>query len=60
MENGFSDGCTGWGQHIMEFLDLELLASALHALNRSSFFMTLQPLNQKGGIASPPNAMAII
>jgi hypothetical protein len=44
----------------MEFLDLEKLAPALHALNRSTFFLTVQPVNKIGGIASPPNAMAVI
>ena len=50
----------GWGQSIMEFLDLEDLAAKLHALNRSTFFLTIQNLNVVSGIASPPNAMAIL
>lgn len=50
----------GWGQSIVEFLDLEKLAPALRALNRSTFFMTIQSVNKIGGIASPPNAMAIL
>lgn len=50
----------GWGQSIVEFLDLETLAEELHALNRSTFFLTIQNLNIKSGIASPPNALAIL
>ncbi|PMD19742.1 hypothetical protein NA56DRAFT_628604 [Hyaloscypha hepaticicola] len=50
----------GWGQSIMEFLDLETLAAELHALGRSTFFLTIQTLNINTGIASPPNAMAIL
>jgi hypothetical protein len=44
----------------VEFLDLENLAEACHELNRYSFFFTIQNLNVIGGIASPPNAMAIL
>ncbi len=51
---------TGWGQSIMEFLDLETLAAELHALKRSTFFLTIQNLNINSGIASPPNALAIL
>lgn len=50
----------GWGQSIVEFLDFEDLAPALHARNRSTFFVTIQNLNVVSGIASPPNALAII
>ncbi|KAJ7136739.1 hypothetical protein C8R44DRAFT_868861 [Mycena epipterygia] len=50
----------GWGQSIVEFLNLEDLAVACHELKRYSFFFTLQNLNIVGGIASPPNAMAIM
>ncbi|TVY82765.1 hypothetical protein LSUE1_G003291 [Lachnellula suecica] len=50
----------GWGQSIMEFLDLETLAEELHRLNRSTFFLTIQNLNIQSGIASPPNAMAVL
>ncbi|KAJ7861422.1 hypothetical protein B0H14DRAFT_2742239 [Mycena olivaceomarginata] len=50
----------GWGMSIVEFLDLENLAEACHELNRYSFFFTIQNLNVIGGIASPPNAMAIL
>ncbi|KAI1739336.1 hypothetical protein F4680DRAFT_449082 [Xylaria scruposa] len=50
----------GWGQNIVEFLDLEKLATALHESGRWNFFMTLQNLNVVSGIASPPNALAIL
>ncbi|KAJ7905876.1 hypothetical protein B0H13DRAFT_2508468 [Mycena leptocephala] len=50
----------GWGMSIVEFLDLEQLAAACHELKRYSFFFSLQNLNVLGGIASPPNAMAIM
>jgi len=50
----------GWGQSIVEFLDLETLVETCHALNRYSFFFSIQNLNVPGGIASPPNAMAIL
>jgi len=57
---GYADEGVGWGQSIVEFLDLETLAEELHALNRSTFFLTIQNLNIKSGIASPPNALAIL
>jgi hypothetical protein len=50
----------GWGQSILEFLDLEDLASALHSQRRSTFFVTITVLNVLSGIASPPNAVAIL
>ncbi|KAI1852754.1 hypothetical protein JX266_002295 [Neoarthrinium moseri] len=50
----------GWGQNIVEFLDLEALTEKLHQLGRSTFFLTIQNLNIVSGIASPPNALAII
>ena len=50
----------GWGQSIVELLDLEKLAPALRQLGRSTFFVTIQNLNVVSGIASPPNAMAIL
>jgi hypothetical protein len=52
--------CLGWGQSIVEFLDLEVLAETLHSLGRSTFFLTIQNLNVVSGIASPPNALAIL
>ncbi|KAJ7802267.1 hypothetical protein B0H14DRAFT_3781133 [Mycena olivaceomarginata] len=50
----------GWGLNIVEFLDLEKLTPAAHQLKRYSFFFTIQNLNVVGGIASPPNALAIL
>lgn len=50
----------GWGQSIVELLDLEKLADELYAAGRSSFFLTLQTLNVVSGIASPPNALALL
>ncbi|KAJ7618286.1 hypothetical protein DFH06DRAFT_1236829 [Mycena polygramma] len=50
----------GWGQSIVEYMNLEDLAAACHELDRYSFFFSLQNLNVLGGIASPPNAMAIL
>ncbi|KAI0149488.1 putative cyclase-domain-containing protein [Xylariaceae sp. FL1272] len=50
----------GWGQSILEHLYLEELAEALHEHGRWAAFMTIQNLNVVGGIASPPNAMAIL
>ena len=45
---------------IVEFLDLEVLSMELKALGRSCFWVSMQNLNVESGIASPPNAMAII
>jgi len=50
----------GWGMSILEFIDMEALAPALHELHRSTFFVTICPMNIVSGIASPPNAIAII
>ncbi|KAJ2997858.1 hypothetical protein NUW58_g513 [Xylaria curta] len=50
----------GWGQSIVEFLYLEELAEALHKSGRWNFFLTMQNLNVVSGIASPPNALAIL
>ena len=51
---------TGWGLSILEFVNLEELAPALHSLGRSTFFVTISPMNVKSGIASPPNPIAIV
>lgn len=45
---------------IVEFLYLEEVAPALHERNRWNFFLTIQNLNVISGIASPPNALAIL
>jgi hypothetical protein len=38
---------------------LDALASACAADQRYEFFFTSAPLNKLGGVASPPNALAI-
>jgi hypothetical protein len=49
----------GWGMPIGELFDLEALAAECKRQQRWSFFVTSQPLNVRGGVASPPNAVAI-
>lgn len=49
----------GWGMPIGELFDLERLAEKCKELNRWSFFISSVPLNQKGGVSSPPSALAI-
>lgn len=49
----------GWGTPIGELFDLEALAETCKHRNRWSFFITSVPLNYRGAVASPPNAMAI-
>lgn len=44
----------------VELLDLEMLAQVCAEQRRYTFFFTLQNLNVMGGVASPPNAMAIM
>ncbi|THV01383.1 hypothetical protein K435DRAFT_853802 [Dendrothele bispora CBS 962.96] len=51
---------SGWGQSIVELLDLEKLTETCHSLGKFSFFFTIQVLNVLGGVASPPNALAIL
>lgn len=48
-----------WGMPIGEMWDLERLANECEKRQRWSFFLTSSPLNTKGGVASPPNALAI-
>ncbi|KAL4805230.1 putative cyclase-domain-containing protein [Aspergillus unguis] len=48
-----------WGTPIGELWDMEALARACKEQNRWSFFLTSAPLNIDGGVASPPNALAI-
>lgn len=50
----------GWGMPIGELWDLELLAAKCEEVGRWSFLLTSQPLIIDGGVASPPNAMAIL
>lgn len=47
------------GTLIGEMWDLEALAEKCKKENRYSFFVTSAPLNVKGGVGSPPNALAI-
>lgn len=49
----------GWGTPIGELFDLEALAVMCKRRRRWSFFVTSVPLNYRGVVASPPNAMAI-
>ncbi|GAB7336651.1 hypothetical protein MBLNU13_g10335t1 [Cladosporium sp. NU13] len=51
---------SGWGMPIGESWDLESLSKTCAAFNKWTFFLTCQPLNIKGGVASPSNALAII
>ncbi|KAH7088290.1 putative cyclase-domain-containing protein [Paraphoma chrysanthemicola] len=50
---------SGFGMPIGELFDLEDLARECMKQQRWSFFFTSQVLNVKGGVASPPNAIAI-
>jgi hypothetical protein len=48
-----------WGMPIGEMFKLDGLAAACAADRRYEFFLTSAPLNKLGGVASPPNALAI-
>ena len=48
-----------WGMPIGEMFQLDALAEACAADGRYEFFFTAAPLNKLGGVASPPNALAI-
>jgi hypothetical protein len=48
-----------WGMPIGEMFQLDLLAEACALDQRYEFFFTSAPLNKLGGVASPPNALAI-
>jgi kynurenine formamidase len=48
-----------WGTPIGELWDLEQLSRTCASLGKWSFFLTSAPLHIKGGIGSPPNAIAI-
>jgi hypothetical protein len=45
---------------IGEMFMLDLLAAECAAQGRYEFFFTSAPLNKRGGVASPPNALAIL
>ncbi|KAK5656123.1 hypothetical protein OQA88_4883 [Cercophora sp. LCS_1] len=49
----------GWGCPIGELFHLEKLAEKCAAEKRWSFFVTSEPCNVEGGVASPPNILAI-
>ena len=49
----------GWGCPIGEMFDLEALAIECKRQNRWTFFITSSPLSVEGGVASPPNIMAV-
>src|SRR6266508_1496370 len=48
-----------WGMPIGEMFQLDALAAACATDRRYEFFFTAAPLNKLGGVASPPNALAI-
>ena len=48
-----------WGMPIGEMFQLDALAEACAADQRYEFLFTSAPLNKLGGVASPPNALAI-
>ncbi|KAF1963687.1 hypothetical protein CC80DRAFT_460618 [Byssothecium circinans] len=49
----------GWGVMIGEMFDLERLCEKAVKLGRSTCFVSSVPLKVPGGVASPPNAVAI-
>jgi len=50
----------GWGVPIGELFDLEPLAVECRKLKKWSFFFSSMPLKVPGGVASPPNGVAIL
>lgn len=50
----------GFGMPIGEMFALDELAEECRRQGRWTFFVTSEPLNVKGGVASPPNALAIM
>ncbi|KAL3264757.1 hypothetical protein ABHI18_000462 [Aspergillus niger] len=50
----------GWGLPIGEMFDLEQLSVECRKRQRWSFFFTSVPLKVPGGVASPPNGVAIL
>ncbi|KAF2876667.1 putative cyclase-domain-containing protein [Massariosphaeria phaeospora] len=49
----------GWGVMIGEMWDLEKLCNVCEGLGRWTCFVSSMPLKVPGGVASPPNAVAI-
>ncbi|CAK7219050.1 hypothetical protein SCUCBS95973_003693 [Sporothrix curviconia] len=50
---------SGWGMPIGELFNLEVLAAHGKEVGRYSFFISSEPCRVVGGIASPPNILAI-
>lgn len=50
---------SGWGMPIGELWDMEELALHCKDVGRWSFFLSSKPCNVPGGVASPPNVLAI-
>lgn len=50
----------GWGLPIGELFDLRKLAEVCAEKKKWTFFFSSMPMNMAGGIASPPNAQAIL
>lgn len=50
----------GWGVPIGELFDLEILAVECKKLKKWSFFFSSMPLKVPGGVAGPPNGVAIL
>ncbi len=50
----------GWGVPIGELFDLERLAMECKKKQKWSFFFSSMPLKVPGGVASPPNGVAIL
>lgn len=48
-----------WGTPIGELWNLESLSMICEEEQRWSFFLTSAPLHVKGGVASPPGAIAV-
>ena len=48
-----------WGTAIGEMWDLEKLSQRCKEMGRYTFFLTSAPLRVRGGIGSPPGAIAI-
>jgi hypothetical protein len=49
----------GWGMPIGELFDLEALGKHCKETSRYEFFVVSEPTNVPGGVASPPNILAI-
>ncbi|TGO75989.1 hypothetical protein BELL_0181g00070 [Botrytis elliptica] len=50
----------GWGMPIGELFDLERLGEECRKLKKWTFFFSSVPLKVPGGVASPPNGVAIL